>query len=348
MDIKPIQHPAAWTAIELPPKQELSISIDERHVLEFDRALIKAREAGASLETLASHDFPLGNIAEEVADWRTRLVTGVGLVLLRNFPIERYSIQDLEMIYLGLGCHLGLPVSQSNLGDRVGHVINIGGDDRRERAYRNSRELSLHTDRCDYIGMLCLRPSRTGGVSGYASAIAVHNRILATRPELLGPLYEGYRLHRFGEQLPGESPVTDHPVPVFSFSDGWPNVVYIRGYIDLAVDEKHYELSDLQLEALDYFDELAHSEEFCFDTVLEPGELAFTNNCLLLHRRTAFEDYKEEAKRRHLLRLWLVDPSRPIAEAANRHKNIHGIEKINGGGTYYGGPGYTSPSETRY
>ena len=105
---------------------------------------------------------------------------------------------------MGLGLHLGHPVSQSNLGDLVGHVVNVGGDDRRERAYRNNRSLSLHTDRCDYIGMLCLNEAKTGGVSGFCSAIAVHNEILATRPELLAPLYAGYRLHRFGEQAPGE------------------------------------------------------------------------------------------------------------------------------------------------
>ena len=77
----------------------------------------------------------------------------------------------------------------------------------------------------------------SGGISGYASAVTIHNEILATRPDLIAPLYAGYHLHRFGEQPPGEPPITRNRVPVFSMAGGVFNVVYIRGYIDLAADE---------------------------------------------------------------------------------------------------------------
>ena len=40
------------------------------------------------------------------------------------------------------------------------------------------------------------------------------------------------------------------------------------------------------------------------------------NNHVALHSRTAFEDYSEEDKRRHLLRMWLSVPnSRPLSDA---------------------------------
>ena len=102
-------------------------------------------------------------------------------------------------------------------------------------------------------------------------------------------------------------------------------MVYIRGYIDLAVDEGYYALSERELEALDYFDELATSDAFCLNLTLEPGEACFTNNCMLLHRRSAFEDHTDPARRRHLLRLWLVDPDRPMAADVRVHKNFLGI-----------------------
>src|SRR5215510_4407745 len=105
------------------------------------------------------------------------------------------------------------------MGDRIGHVTDVGGQDRRERAYRNSRELTMHTDRCDVIGMLCVRKARRGGVSGYSSAHTIYNDILASRPALLEPLFRGFPYHRRGEQLPGEPIVTPAPVPVLSWSE---------------------------------------------------------------------------------------------------------------------------------
>ena len=225
----------------------------------------------------------------------------------------------------------------------MGHVVNIGDKDRRERAYRNNRELKLHTDRCDYIGMLCLRKAQSGGMSGYASALTVHNEILKNRPELLEPLYTGYRLHLFGEQPPGHAPVADTPIPVFSVCRGQPNVIFIRGYIDLAVDEGYYELSERELEALDYFEEIAARPDLCLNMMLEPGQAIITNNCLLLHNRTAFEDSADADERRHLLRLWLTDLDRPSVAAVRIHKTGRGITKRVDRGTYYQGPGYQTP-----
>jgi hypothetical protein len=345
--IEPIRHRAAWKASELGSKEELAIDLAPRHLDAIEHALREARAQGHSVATLRRDCFPLASIAGDIAAWRHELTEGSGLLLLRGFPIERYSVEDWELIFLGLGAHFGEPVSQSNLGDRVGHVINVGGQDRRERAYRNNRELTLHTDRCDYIGMLCLQKAKQGGVSSYASALTVHNEIAASRPELLEPLYAGYRLHRFGEQPAGEPVVTDTRIPVFSIADGCPNVIYIRGYIELAVQEGFYSLDELEREALDYFDEIANRPDVRLDLMLEPGEATFTNNCVLLHRRSAFEDHEDPRRRRHLLRLWLVDRGRPATAAVRLHKTERGIEKQEGRGTYYRGPGYQTPEDDK-
>ena len=202
-----------------------------------------------------------------------------------------------------------------------------------------SRALNLHTDRCDHIGMLCIRPALHGGMSGYASALTIHNEILRERPDLVEPLAKGYFHHRFGEQADGEPPVTAQRIPVFSVTDGVPSVIYIRGYIDLAVEEGEVELSDAEAEALDYFDAVANRPDVRLNFRLEPGELNFTNNCLLLHTRTAFEDSDDPAQRRHLMRLWLSEDRRPMAPGVLLHKGRAGIEKREGGGTFYSGPG---------
>ena len=333
-----IDHPAAWHADQLGNPDDFALSLEVRHLDALDAAVRKSKQAEIPVESLTPQAFPLDSIAADIEAWRHEVLRGRGLLLLRGFPVTEYTVEDMGRMFMGLGSHFGTPVSQNNLGEKLGHVINVGDADRRERAYRNSRGLNLHTDRCDYVGMLCLQKARAGGVSGYASALAVHNEILATRPDLLKPLYAGYYLHRFGEQPPGDPPITRVPVPVFSIAGGFFNVVYIRGYVDLALEEGLCELDAKALEALDYFDEIANRADIRFDLLLEPGDATITNNCFLLHRRTEFEDYDDAARKRHLLRLWLVDDERPCVPAVHSHKNRKGIEKLEGRGTYYNGP----------
>ncbi|MEM7504449.1 MAG: TauD/TfdA family dioxygenase [Pseudomonadota bacterium] len=339
--------PSAWRAHELGSKESIAEDLDSRQ----RASLLDAVNANRSLaaDAITRRSFRPRGFDEILSRWRNTVAHGTGLVLLRGLPIEDLDVEDCCRLFYGLGTHLGVAVSQSNDGEKIGHVVNLGGQDRRRRAYQNARSLNLHTDRCDTVGMLCIRPAAAGGLSGYASALAVHNEILESRPELLSALYRGFRLHRFGEQA-GDDPLTAQPVPVFSVCEGVPNVVYIRGYIDLALDEGHYVLTPTERDALDYFDEVANRPEFRLDLRLESGEATFTNNARLLHRRNAFEDSDDPAKSRHLLRLWLMDPELPAVPAVQAHKSLTGIARIEGRGTYYQGAGYNQElkSETGY
>ncbi len=332
-------HPAAWKATDFASKDDFSIDLTRRHIAALERALAGLKGAVNDHGAITSATFPLDELGEDLEAWRATVLRGRGLLLLRGLPVERYELDDLRRLYLGLGCHFGRPVSQSTMGDLVGDVVNIGGKDRRERAYRNSRELALHTDRCDHIAMLCIRPAAEGGLSGYASALTIHNEILRERPDLLGHLYRGFHHHRFGEQQPGDPLVTAARIPIFSETDGVPSAIYIRGYIDLALEEGHAELSAAELEALDLMDEIANRPAVRLDLRLESGEINFTNNCLLLHTRTAFEDSPDPALKRHLLRLWLREDGRPMAPGVMLHKGTAGIEARPDKTTYYTPPG---------
>lgn len=329
-----IDHPTAWKASDFKSKDDFSIDLTARQIDALEKQVSVYKSEDGSHEGLNPNSFPLTAIAEGVSGWRDEIQQGRGLLMLRGFPTDRMDLDDLRLMFLGLGTHFGRPVSQSANGELIGDVVNIGGNDRNERAYRSSRELKLHTDRCDHIGMLCLRKAAKGGISGYASATAVHNEMLATNPKLLEPLYSGFHHHRFGEQPPGEPIVTRERIPTISVTDGVPSVICIRGYIDLAVEEGHVSLTDLELEALGTFEALADREDFRLNLTIEPGEASFTNNCCILHTRTAFEDNPDPAQRRHILRLWLREDSRPAAPGVFVHKG-EGILPQQGKGTYY-------------
>ena len=60
---------------------------------------------------------------------------------------------------------------------------------------------------------------------------------------------------------------------------------------------------------MDMLDAMVKDPRFQHTTNFQPGDLQFSNNHVALHARTAFEDYPEPERRRHLLRLWLSMPN---------------------------------------
>jgi hypothetical protein len=335
---QPVRARSAWRPGDFPTPDAFSFTLTDAHFAAFDRALAANREAGRNAEDLTAREFALESIADDVSAWRDEVLRGRGFIVLREFPRDRYTPDDLGALFFGLGTHFGRAVSQSSMGDRLGHVTDVGGKDRRERAYRSSRELTLHTDRCDVVGMLCLRKAAAGGFSGYASAHTIYNEILASRPALLEPLFSGFRYHRRGEELPGEPVVTPYKVPVLSESEGELSVVFLRAYIEMAAKELATPLTEREVAALDYFEEVGRRDDVTLRFMLEPGHAIFFNNCTLLHNRTSFEDDPDPARKRHLLRLWLMlDGLRPLASDVHAYKGTTGILGHEGSSTYYRG-----------
>ena len=334
----PVRARSAWRPVDFPTPEAFSFTLSDTHFAAFDAALAANRRAGRNVEDLTANDFALEAIADDVTAWRDEVLRGRGFIVLREFPRDRYTADDLGMLFFGLGTHFGRAVSQSSMGDRLGHVVDVGGKDRRERAYRNSRELTLHTDRADVVGMLCLQKAAVGGVSGYASAHTIYNEILASRPALLEPLFRGFPYHRRGEELPGEPAITPFKVPVLSESEGELSVVWLRAYIEMAAKELGAPLTEQEVAALDYFEEVGRREDVQLTFMLEPGHAIFFNNCTMLHNRTSFEDDGDPARRRHLLRLWLMlDGLRPLTPDVHAYKGTTGILGHGGSSTYYRG-----------
>src|SRR5205807_1173998 len=179
---------------------------------------------------------------------------GRGFVVLRRLPVEDYSKDELGIIFWGIGTHLGHGLSQSVLGDRLGHVKDFSREDPLARAYRNKQELSPHTDSADLVGLACLRNARSGGVSRLTSAITDHNAILEECPEYLERLYRGYVFHRRGEEQPGELPCTPYHVPVYSNTDGKVSARYVRTYVEAGEAAAGRRMGEAELAVLDCFE----------------------------------------------------------------------------------------------
>jgi hypothetical protein len=120
--------------------------------------------------------------------------------------------------------------------------------------------------------------------------------------------------------------------------EGELSVVFLHNYIDMGARELGEDLRPEAGEALDVFEAVADRADVKLTFRLEPGEAIFLNNCVLLHNRAAFEDHPASARRRHLLRLWLMlDGARPLAPAVHAYKGTQGIQARQDGTTYYTG-----------
>jgi hypothetical protein len=176
----------------------------------------------------------------------------------------------------------------------------------------SNRLLRFHTDRCDVVGLLCVRQARSGGVSRIASSVAVYNEMLRRRPDLVERLFAPYYRSRFGEEA-GSNGAT-YALPIFGIRDGKFTSHYSRTYIESAQLLPDVPTMDrAQWEALEMLHAVA--EELCMEMVLAPGDIQFLNSHVTYHARTEFEDDPRPQHRRLLYRLWLSTPgSRPLPE----------------------------------
>jgi hypothetical protein len=308
---------ADWRGSDIARSRQWIHEFSPAEVAEIDAAFRTAKARGKTLPTLAREDFPLPGVGRVLARALDELENGLGLFHLRGLPTEPYSKEDLRLIYWGFGKHIGTAVSQSRDGDLLGDVRDIGVDlhSAKGRGYRSKQKLSCHTDTCDVVGLMVLRTAMSGGLSVLASSVAIHNEIARTRPDLLEVLYQPFWWSWQGQEPPGDKPYFAEPI--FKFHNGKFSCRYVRSVI---LNSQRYpdvpRMTAAQEEAIALIDELGNSDKFHFVTMFQPGEIQLLNNHITLHARTSFEDYPEEDRKRHLLRMWLSVPnSRELSPA---------------------------------
>ncbi|MCX7230304.1 MAG: TauD/TfdA family dioxygenase [Burkholderiales bacterium] len=296
--------PAAWTGRGLEGDDSWSHPLSEVAIASLDAALRAVQSRGLVFPDFGAEDFPIdAALAAELARHVYELENGRGFLLLRGLPVARYSDAELDLLYYGLGLHLGLPVRQNPKGELLAVVAAVGDPkDKSTRVYQTNNYLPYHGDLSDVVGLLSVRQAKAGGVSSLVSVAAVYNAMLERHPEYLGLLYRPWWFAHLGEPEPTAS-------PIFSINEGKLSCRYLRQYIELGHELRGAPLSRVELEALDAFDAILLDPSIRLDMMLEPGDIQFANNYAVLHSRTGFEDFDEPQRRRRLLRLWLKMPN---------------------------------------
>lgn len=281
--------------------------LSEVEIVEVERAVEELERSQVELTTLTAANVPLPRLGPRLREILDEVLNGRGFVLLKGLPAERWSRREAAIAFLAIGVHLGNLRMQNAAGHLLGHVKDLGrsSNDPNTRIYQTRERQTHHTDSCDVVGLMCLQTAKSGGLSSLVSSTTIFNEMRRRRPDLLGVLIEPIETDRRGEVPRGSKPYFN--IPVFNYHGGLVSAIYQRQYIESARRFAGVApLTPLQIEALDLLDQLANDPKLNLMMELQAGDIQLVHNHTILHDRTAFEDYPEPERKRHLLRLWLA------------------------------------------
>lgn len=321
-----IKGACVWEGAEMANDRRWVKVIPDAVLAEIDVAVARLGDTG--WKRVNRGNFPLAGSEAFFADVREELENGSGLVKIEGLDVGCYTTEQLRRIWYGLGCHIGTPMYQNRRGEAMrdikdagsagvalyGQTVDTAGSKFLSSGARtlSPGQLRFHTDRCDVVGLLCVRQALEGGVSKLSSSATVYNDILRRRPDLHELLCKPIPRSRFGEEAGGEYVAYD--LPVFGVRDGKLTSHFSLTYIENAqLLSSVRKLTNSEHEAIQMLLDVA--EEHCFEMRFAPGDIQLLNNHVVYHARTAFKDDASSGHDRMLMRLWLSVPnSRALPE----------------------------------
>jgi alpha-ketoglutarate-dependent taurine dioxygenase len=257
-------------------------------------------------------DFALAATHAFAATVHEELDHGCGFALVDRLSVGQWSAEECIAAYWLFSSCIARPVAQSHDGKMVYDVKDRGqppGNGVRPDVTNSGQ--NYHTDNSynyvppHYVSLLCLRPARSGGISGIVNFGWAFAQMSKRHPQLVGRLFEPFFFDRQREHASDDAMVCQHPL--FE-RDGEQLIArlshrqVVNGHMlaGQVLDDR----GRAALEALEaILNETGTAKTFMF----EPGQIQIINNRALGHCRTAFEDFQQTARKRHLVRLWLRD-----------------------------------------
>ncbi|ETW85383.1 hypothetical protein HETIRDRAFT_457310 [Heterobasidion irregulare TC 32-1] len=305
-----VEGPIVWEGADWKEEKQWVYELSQVELKEIDDAIKHFQGFGKPLGYLSQGTFPLPTLSTLLHNFSKELYFGRGFFVLRTLPVDKYSREEIAIMYAGIASHVGSARGkQDGLGSVLAHIKDLtlthgngaAGKDGKpfgNAAYTTDAQV-FHTDVGDLIALLALQTAKEGGTSRIASGARVYNELAKTRPDLLQVLSDPWPLDSFG----GDPAYTTRPLLYYSE----PHVIiqysrrHFTGYGIQKRSPNIPVISEAQAEALDAVHYLA--EKFSLGLNFQKGDIQFINSLGLLHARDAFVDDPEHT--RHLIRLWL-------------------------------------------
>ena len=268
--------------------------------------------------SLRPDDFDLPVCRALMRDVKAALETGVGFAVIDRLPVDALDRETATKLYWLLTNMLGQTVAQKWDGTMVYDVRDTGKKREAGNGVRSSTTnegQGYHTDNSfnlppDYVALFCLHPAKDGGVNGVISFPAAHNEMLEKCPGLLERLYEPFFFDRQQEHSPEDSPISQ--APIFRYDGDTLHTQFADMLVYAGYDVAGEEIDPKGRAAIEALTAIIEAPDARHDFVFEPGQIQIVDNRRLGHRRTAYTDWPEEERRRHLVRLWIRNTGRPF------------------------------------
>jgi hypothetical protein len=302
--------PRAWTAVALGSPAAWTVQLSSTCLSLLDSYIPRPQPDTRPVTELRLSEADQTACARELRPVIAILENRCGFVVIDRLPLEHYSTREAQALYWLIGQGLGRPMEQNVQGTLLYDVRDTGQDVACGARFSvTNAESTFHTDNsfgpalADYVGLLCLKTARFGGLNQIVSGYTVHAELSEQHPDVLEILRQPFHVDRRGGVQPGEPPTIRFPI--FAWDSSRLICRYLRYWIEVGQQKAKQALTPAQTQALDVLDGVLSRPEFRAELYLEPGQMLFVNNRWILHNRTTFEDHPEPERRRHYVRLWL-------------------------------------------
>jgi alpha-ketoglutarate-dependent taurine dioxygenase len=265
---------------------------------------------------LSPSDFALDACRGVMARVGEILRDGVMFAVVDRLPVEEWTRDEALAAYWVLSSLLARPVPQKLNGQMLFDVRDTGAKLKPGSGIRptvTNVDLTFHNDNSynetppEVVALLCQQTAKAGGVSRVMSVHTVHNALLEGHEAVLPRLYRPFWYDRHAEHEPDDA--TTYAAPVFEWGE--------RLMARLAISEikAGYALRGEPMDgetqaAIDAVLSVFDRPELRVELDFRPGQIQYVNNRGTGHARTEFEDWPDEERKRHLVRLWLRDKGR--------------------------------------
>ena len=269
-------------------------------------------------EALMPADFDMPACTAVMEGVRETVDNGTGFAVVDRLDVDGLGREIATKIYWLLMSIAGRPVAQKWDGTMVYDVHDTGGKATPGSGIRSSKTnggQGFHNDNAfnlppDFVSLFCLRTAKKGGVSGIVSFESVYNKLLEEHREVLDRLYQPFHFDRQMEHAPDENRLSYNPI--FEVDGDVLNVRFSPRLVEHGYQMRQEKLDDEARAAIDALCRTTEIDNLCKVFEFQCGQIQVVNNRRLGHRRTAFRDWEEPEKRRHLVRIWLRKSGRPF------------------------------------
>lgn len=313
----PVTGPIAWAA-ETMLADEGMVRLPDDCIVELLVVAEMLLKNPLPVEALRPEDFDLPLTTALMAAVRETLETGIGFAIIDRLPLGEVGPEIATKLYWLLMALIARPVAQKWNGKMFDDIVDTGvktAPGNGVRASKTNQGQGYHTDNAfnlppDHVSLFCIRPAQKGGESGIVSFASVFNRLLDEAPQVIPRLYQPFYFDRQNEHAPGESPISQSPVLT---NDG--DSVAIR--VSMRLIPQGYAVAGVAMDpatlaAIDALKQITERPTLSRAFSFEPGQIQVLNNRRIGHRRTAFTDWPEPERRRHLVRIWMRKSGRPF------------------------------------